>query len=151
MEAVLHKFYSAFARGDHATMGACYHDQARFSDPVFPDLDARGVRAMWKMLLSGGGDLRITFKVLEENANGGRCRWEAFYTFSKTGRPVHNVVSSTVIFKDGLIVKQVDEFDFWRWSRQALGMSGVLLGWTPIVRNKVRTMAADRLRKAMVV
>ena len=149
MEGLLHKFYSAFASGDHATMGACYHDQARFSDPVFPDLDACGARAMWKMLLNGGTDLRITFKVLEENASGGRCRWEAFYTFSKTGRPVHNVVTSAVKFKDGLIVKQVDDFDFWHWSRQALGMSGVLLGWTPIVRNKVRSMAADRLRKAM--
>ena len=40
-----------------------------------------------------------------------------------------------------------DRFDFWRWSRQALGAPGVLLGWTPVIRNKVRGQAAANLRK----
>ena len=147
--SVIDRFYTAFAKSDWATMGSCYSDGAHFSDPVFPDLDAKGVRAMWKMLLTSGRPLRITFTVLEEDATGGRCRWEAFYTFSKSGRPVHNIITSTFTIKDGLIVKQVDAFDLWRWSRQALGTSGVLLGWSPLLRNKVRTQAADNLRKAM--
>lgn len=147
--SVINRFYTAFAKSDWATMGACYSDAALFSDPVFPDLDARGVRAMWKMLLTSGRPLRVTFAVIEENATGGRCRWEAFYTFSKSGRPVHNIITSTFTIKDGMIVRQVDAFDFWRWSRQALGASGLLLGWAPVVRNKVRAMAADSLRKAM--
>ena len=147
--SVINRFYTAFAKSDWATMGSCYSDAARFSDPVFPDLDARGVRAMWRMLLTSGRPLRITFTVIEENATGGRCRWEAFYTFSKSGRAVHNIVTSTFTIKDGLIMVQVDAFDFWGWSRQALGASGVLLGWSPIVRNKVRAMAAANLRKAM--
>jgi len=147
--SVVTRFYTAFAQGDWATMGSCYHNAARFSDPVFPDLDAKGVRAMWKMLLSSGRELRVTFNVLEENATGGRCRWEAFYTFSKSGRPVHNIITSTFTLKDGLIVRQQDVFDFWRWSRQALGTSGLLLGWSPVVRNKVRAFAAEGLHKAM--
>lgn len=146
---VITRFYTAFAQGDWATMAACYHPEARFSDPVFPELDAAGVRAMWKMLLSSGRPLRVTFKVLEETASGGRCRWEAFYTFSRSGRPVHNIIRSTFTLKDGLILRQKDEFSFWRWSRQALGMSGLLLGWTPIVRNKVRAIVAAGLRKSM--
>ena len=147
--SLLHRFYSAFAARDWATMGACYHDEARFSDPVFPDLGAAEVRAMWRMLLTSGTDLRVTFTVLEENERGGRCRWEAFYTFSRTSRPVHNIITSEIAFKDGLIHRQRDRFDFWRWSRQALGASGLLLGWTPLVRNKVRAFASASLRKAM--
>ena len=47
----------------------------------------------------------------------------------------------------GQIVRHKDRFDFWRWSRQALGAPGVLLGWTPVIRNKVRGQAAANLRK----
>ncbi len=147
--SVLTRFYTAFAQRDWSTMGACYADDARFSDPVFPDLDAAGVRGMWKMLLTSGTDLRVTFKVVEESAQRGVCEWEAFYTFSRTGRKVHNIIRSEFELRDGLIVRQRDRFDFWRWSRQALGLSGVLLGWSPLVRNKVRATAAAALRRSM--
>src|SRR5436190_10391577 len=114
--SVIERFYSAFAQRDWAGMGSCYHPDARFSDPVFPDLDAEGVRAMWRMLLTSGRELRITYAVMEENESGGRCDWEAYYQFSRSGRSVHNVVNSDFIIKDGLILQQLDDFDFWRWS-----------------------------------
>jgi len=142
--ALLHTFFTAFAQRDHAVMGACYHPEARFSDPVFPDLDAGSVRAMWKMLLDDGSDLCVSFTVIKEDAKGGRARWEAFYTIGK--RKVHNVITSDFTFKDGLILTQRDRFPFWRWSRQSLGLNGLFLGWTPMVKRKVRELAAERLR-----
>ncbi len=147
--SVIQRFYTAFARRDWSTMGACYHADARFSDPVFPDLDAQEVRVMWKMLLTSGSDLRVTFRGVEESDAKGVCEWEAFYHFSKTGRAVHNIIRSEFELRDGLIFCQRDHFNFWRWSRQALGMSGVLLGWSPLVRNKVRGIASAGLRKAI--
>lgn len=147
--SVLVRFYTAFTQRDWSTMGACYAEDARFSDPVFPDLDAAGVRAMWRMLLTSGTDLRVTFKVLDETPLRAVCAWEAFYTFSKTGRKVHNVIRSEFGLRDGLILRQRDHFDLWRWSRQALGASGWLLGWSSIVRNKVQATAAASLRKVM--
>ena len=50
-------------------------------------------------------------------------------------------------FRDGLIADHVDAFDFWRWARQALGPSGLLLGWTPMLRSKVRGQALAGLRQ----
>ena len=47
----------------------------------------------------------------------------------------------------GRIVKHRDSFDFWKWSRQALGAPGVLLGWTPFLRGKVRGTANANLRR----
>ena len=146
---VLERFYSAFAQRDHSAMGACYHAGARFSDPVFPDLDEAQVRAMWRMLLTSGTDLRITYEVLQAEETRGKVRWQAWYPFSRTGRKVHNVVTSEFVIQDELIIVQRDRFDFWRWSRQALGTPGVVLGWSPLVRNKVRRVAAAGLRKAM--
>ena len=66
---------------------------------------------------------------------------EATYTFAATGRRVHNVIDAEFRFENGLIIEHTDRFDFWRWSRMALGAPGMLLGWTPIVRNKVRGQA----------
>lgn len=146
---VLDRFYTAFAKRDWATMGACYHADATFSDPVFPFLDAEQATGMWKMLLTSGTDLRVTFNVHEETAISGKVQWEALYTFSKTKRPVHNIIKSSFAIKDGLILEHTDHFDFWRWSRQALGTSGLLLGWSPMVRNKVRGIAAANLDKAL--
>jgi limonene-1,2-epoxide hydrolase len=146
---LLDVFFKAFSQRDPVAMGSCYHEAARFTDPVFVDLIAAEARAMWRMLLGRGTDLRITYRIIEENAEGGRCRWEALYTFSRTGRPVRNVVTSTFRFRDGLIVDQRDRFDFWCWARQALGTPGLLLGWSPMLRRKVRSSAREGLAKAM--
>ena len=40
-----------------------------------------------------------------------------------------------------------DSFDFWRWSRQALGTPGAFLGWTPMLRATVRRKASDNLQR----
>ena len=50
------RFYKAFGERDAATMGACYHDHASFSDPVFVGLDATGVRGMRSMLCENAGE-----------------------------------------------------------------------------------------------
>jgi SnoaL-like domain len=130
-------------------MAACYADDALFSDPAFGELNAAETRAMWKMLVGRSNDLRVKFKVLEEDDRRGVCEWQASYTFSSTGRKVRNVIRSEFELRDGLIVRQRDDFDFWRWSRQALGLSGLLLGWTPMLRNKVRGTARAALDRAM--
>lgn len=92
-------------------------------------------------MLRTGGDLpRRGLRALRRGAHR-RPR----YTFSATGRPVHNVVDATFELRDGLIVTHVDEFDFWRWSRQALGPIGVLLGWSSVVRRKVQATARRSL------
>ncbi len=104
---------------------------------------------MWRMLLGGGTAVQVRFEVLEENGAVGVVRWEAEYRFGAGGRPVHNRVYSVFELREGLIYRQRDNFVFWRWAAQALGWKGLLLGWLPLVRNKVRATAAARLARAM--
>ena len=138
------RFYSAFAQRDWATMASCYHPEVHFTDPAF---DLRGPRAaqMWRMLCTQGKDLELTFSGVQADDRVGSAHWDARYTFSKTGRKVHNQIDAQVEFRDGLIGRQVDHFDFWRWSRQALGGAGVLLGWSPFLRGQVQKQAARSL------
>ncbi|MFY7942354.1 MAG: nuclear transport factor 2 family protein, partial [Burkholderiaceae bacterium] len=65
--------------------------------------------------------------------------------FSKTGRQVLNQIDAQFEFSDGLIHRHIDRFDFWRWSRQALGAPGVLLGWSSFLRGQVQQQAARSL------
>lgn len=144
-KALIDRFYTAFAKGDYVTMQHCYADKASFEDPAFGKLNAVEVKAMWEMLISGAKDLRIEFRDVTANSNNGSCRWEAWYTFTATGRSVHNIINAHFTFENDKIVLHRDRFDFWRWSRMALGIPGVLLGWSPFIKNKVRTTARARL------
>lgn len=142
---LINGFYEAFQRRDVAAMAGCYHADIRFSDEVFPDLRGPQASAMWAMLVARGKDLRLAFADVTADDARGAATWEAWYTFSGTGRPVHNVIRAEFAFRDGRIVRHVDRFDFWRWARQALGPAGLLLGWTPYLRAKVRATAARSL------
>jgi ketosteroid isomerase-like protein len=148
-EELIERFYDAFCTGDFRTMQDCYHDEATFRDPVFQALSSPEVKAMWEMLLKAARDLKINYSYVKANDHEGSAHWEAWYTFSKTGRKVHNVINASFTFRDGKIWRHEDQFDLWRWSRQALGMSGVLLGWSPLVVNKVRGTARRGLEKFM--
>ena len=129
-KALLERFYAAFALRDAATMAACYAPAATFVDPVF-DLRGAEIGEMWAMLCARGTDLRVEVRDIAADRERGEAHWEARYTFSGTGRPVHNVIDATFAFDDdGRIVRHQDTFDLWRWSRMALGAKGAALGWT---------------------
>ena len=144
--ALITRFYDAFQRRDAATMGSCYHHDVRFSDEIFPELHGETARAMWRMLCERGNDLTITCTNVHADSATGRAQWDAWYTFSGTGRRVHNRIRAEFTFEDGLIVHHRDRFGFWRWSRQALGPVGVLLGWSRFLRRRVQAQAARSLR-----
>lgn len=69
------------------------------------------------------------------------------YLFS--GRPVTNIINATFTISptSNLIVSQVDAFPFWAWARQALGVPGLLLGWTGYLQGQVQQTAGARLDK----
>ena len=154
-------FYRAFAAKDGDAMASAYASDARFSDPVFTDLRGPEIGAMWKMLCARATDLRIEASGISADDSEGRAHWEAWYTLAhrgsgkvsnaarvtKTGRKVHNVIDATFEFRDSKIAVHRDQFDFWRWSGMALGTSGKLLGWTPMLRNAVRKEARQGLDK----
>jgi hypothetical protein len=145
-ESLLTTFYTAFQQKDFLTMQSCYHTNATFSDPVFQNLNSKEVKAMWQMLLTSSKDLRVEFSNVKADDNAGTCHWEAWYSFSKTKRKVHNVIEARFEFKDGLIYRHIDHFGFRKWARQALGIAGLL----PFVQGKVRATARKSLDKFQI-
>lgn len=130
-------------------MQHAYHSSAEFNDPVFEHLSSAEVKAMWQMLIIYAKDLHISCSHISADDSTGKCQWGAVYTFTTTGRKVHNIIFATFEFRERKIIKHTDKFDFWRWSKMALGTTGLLLGWSPLIINKVRTTARKRLVKFM--
>lgn len=143
---LLHDFYEAFSRRDAGPMASAYAADAHFTDEVFPALYGERIGMMWGMLCAGDEELKIEASGIEADGVRGRARWEAWYTFGG-GRKVHNIIDATFEFRDGRIVRHIDRFDFWRWSRQALGPPGVLFGWSGLLQRKVQALAGAQLER----
>lgn len=148
--ATIERFYAAFAALDAGAMAACYARDARFEDPVFRLEGREDIGAMWAMLCAatrerGRDAWKLEWRDVAAEGEEGRAHWEARYRFSATGRIVHNRIDARFRFRNGLIADHRDDFDFWAWSRQALGLPGLLLGWSPMLRKKVRAQAATKL------
>ncbi len=150
-EATIRRFYEAFARLDGEAMQACYAAEAQFDDEVFSLQGAAQIGGMWRMLCGatrGNEAARAHWKLDVSNITASSAQWEAHYLLGASGRRVHNRIDARFEFDgQGLITRHRDRFDFWAWSRQALGTTGWLLGWTPMLRNKVRYTADGNLRR----
>ncbi len=144
--ALITEFYSAFQRLDADAMAACYTDDVVFSDPAFGELRGRDAGDMWRMLTTRAKDFSLTFDSVRSDDTRGSAHWVATYLFSATGNTVVNDIQARFVFRDGKICEHHDSFDLWRWSRQALGTKGLLLGWTPLVKNAVRAQARKGLK-----
>ena len=151
--ATINAFYTAFAQLDTAQMSACYADNAHFQDEVFDLQGKTEIMGMWGMLCDavkakGRSDWQLSFSEVQASGHQGSAHWEPIYRFTATGRLVHNVIDAQFVFDErGLITSHRDSFDFWSWSRQALGTPGLLLGWSPVLRRQVKKQANASLRK----
>jgi ketosteroid isomerase-like protein len=140
-QELITRFYTAFAAHDGAAMAACYAPDVKFSDPVFTDLVGPEAGAMWKMLTGRAADLEVELVAHTATETTGTAHWIANYTFTQTGHHVVNDVHAHFRFADGLIAEHMDDFNFYKWSRQALGFTGMLFGWTPIIHGAVKRKA----------
>ena len=148
--ATIARFYAAFAALDAAAMSACYASDARFADEVFTLQGRDNIGAMWTMLCAasaanGAGQWRLEVANIVADDLNGSADWQVWYRFSATARAVHNRIHASMNFRDGLIARHQDSFSFWAWARQALGLPGLLLGWSPFLRARVVAQAVAKL------
>lgn len=155
-EQLVKVFYTCFQQRDWKGMLDCYHKDIFFYDPVFLNLEGPEVHAMWEMLLRNAKDLELNFSNIRmepaaepSTETYGSCNWVATYTFSQTGRRIVNKGKALFTFSEGKIAEHQDDWNFWKWIRQALGLPGILLGWTPMLQNKIRRQARKNLEKFM--
>lgn len=148
--ATIEKFYSAFQQLDFDGMNSCYADDIPFSDPVFGLLRGNETKAMWQMLCTKANNFSLHFNDIKtDDGEYYTCNWTATYQFSKTNRTVVNYCKAYMRMQDGVIIEHSDGFNFYKWCRQALGLPGLIFGWTSFMQKKVSKNAQNQLFKFM--
>jgi hypothetical protein len=147
-EKIVTKFYDAFANADASKMCEYYHPDIEFRDPIFGSLKGNDACQMWEMLIARSNEnIKIKLSEVKSNDYHGTARWEATYYFSKNKRKVVNSIRAEFFFQDGLMRRHTDDFDIWKWSKQALGLTEYLFGWTGFMQNKTHINAVLSLKK----
>ncbi|KZS41367.1 limonene-1,2-epoxide hydrolase [Aquimarina aggregata] len=149
MKELIKTFYTGLSELDADKMISCYHEDVIFEDPGFGQLKGDRAKAMWRMLCKNARNFKVEFSKIESDDQHGSAHWEAWYTFSKTGRPVHNIIDAKFEFKDGKIIKHTDHFNLHRWASQAIGWKGKLLGGTKFFKKKLTLQTNTLLDKFM--
>lgn len=144
-QEIIHSFYTAFQNMEAEKMVSLYADHVYFEDPAFGKLHGERARNMWRMLIESqqGKDFRIEFKNVTEHS----AHWEAFYTFTPSGRKVHNVIHAQFEIENGKIVRHIDHFNLHSWAKQALGVKGWVLGGTSFFQRKLELQTNSMLEK----
>ena len=137
---LIERFYAAFDRHDGDDDGRLLRAGcAVLGSGVRRVAGRAGRRDVADAHRAGGGPRRRARRA-RCRRDDGTAHWIAHYTF-RTGRKVVNDIQAAFRFENGLIAEHDDSFDFYKWSRQALGPPGLLLGWTPLLRAKVQKEA----------
>lgn len=150
-EQKIRDFYKHFAQKNYQKMAETYTENAVFFDEVFTLEGVQEISSMWQMLCQGASqDFKVICTKAQANEQTGSAEWEASYTFSQTGRKVHNRIKAHFDFENGKIKFHEDTFNFWKWARQAFGWTGFLIGWTGFFKNKVREKVNQNLERFML-
>ncbi|KAG8751620.1 hypothetical protein FRC14_007723 [Serendipita sp. 396] len=171
-EQLVEKYLAAYKAYDLAAMDACTDPEFTFSDPAFPSLNckyeprsswpighpnfvsvAKQAKGMFSMFVNNRekNKMELEYKDIKKGIND--LTYTATYTvrYIFTGRPVTNVIQSTFTISptSNLLLSQVDAFPFYTWAKQALGLPGLLLGWTGYLQSQVQHNAGQSLEKYM--
>lgn len=150
-EQQLNKLFQCLNAHEHKDIADCYHEEASFEDIAFRLKGKKQIHAMWDMICSDTeagvkSDIKLEIKELSANDSTGHAVVLEDYTYRDNGRKVHNRIVSKFKFRDGLIVKQIDECDPVCWASQAFGgIKGCVAGHIEFFR---RLKAMNKLKKA---
>ncbi len=136
---IITEFYNNFSEGNAQGMTQYYHKDIVFNDPIFGTLKKERAFKMWEMLLSKKSEhTTISFDNIIEKEGFITVNWTATYLFGPQQRKVVNNVLATFRFQENKIIEHSDSFDLWKWTRQALGTSGYLMGWSSFMQKKIQ-------------
>ncbi|RKR82268.1 SnoaL-like protein [Mucilaginibacter gracilis] len=147
-EKLILDFYDNLRKGDVKKIGNFYAKNATFRDPIFISLNASQASAMWAMVVKEK-DFQIDIKKIDISDRFLTADCTLIWT-CENGKKVLNDITSRFAFNtDGKILLHSNHFDVYKLVKQTTGTIGVLFGWTKVLRNRTRRLAAEKLNYFM--
>ncbi|MFK7950487.1 MAG: nuclear transport factor 2 family protein [Saprospiraceae bacterium] len=145
-QQLIQVFFTAFANKDLDTMLDCYHKNVIYDDVGFGKQEGEKAKKVWRFLIQNvDKNAIITFSNIQISASTGQANWTTKYTFGK--RKITNQITATFRFQDGKIIYHKDDYSLWKWSQQAFGLIGFLIGWLPLFRWLIRWQMQRNLQR----
>ena len=149
---LINNFYASFQQLDFQGMASCYDENIVFFDPVFGLLSEPEVNSMWQMVCTTAVDFSLTYgNILELDDEYSTCDWVSTYTLPENNRRVVNKVRANMRFSEGKIIEHSDAFSIHQWSKQAMGLSGELLGWNSFFQRHIKNRAKKKLTEFLIL
>lgn len=145
---ILQNYYDVFQNLELDKMSNYYHSDVEFYDHAFGTLNKDELMAMWSMLFHKAfKSLTIEVSNIKVVDNIGFAHVECYYTYSLTNRKVHNIIDTTIKFKEDKIIKQIDIFNLKRWAEQSLGWKQSVFAGTTFFKNRLQKQTGTALDK----
>ena len=136
-QQVIEQFYTALSNRDIKALSNCYHEEVVYSDVGFGIQKGKDAKLVWQFLMNNVDEnFMVTFSDIQANETRGSANWVAKYQFNQ--RNIENQITATFQFQNGKIIYHKDKYSLWKWSQQAFGFLGYLIGWLPLFRWLVR-------------
>jgi hypothetical protein len=146
----IQRFYTAFQQLDAAGMNSCYAADIMYSDPVYGLLRGEEVHALWEMTCRDVKDFSLRFSnITSDDDEYYTCDWQMTYLYPPTGRRVVSNGKAYMQLNNGVIAGHSDGYKYYRWCRQAYGLTGLVFGWSGFMHKRVRRAAIRRLNRFM--
>lgn len=122
-----------------------YHKNVVYDDVGFGKQKGENAKAVWQFLIENvDKNAVITFSNIQTFATTGQVNWSTTYYFGK--RKIKNNITATFRFQDDKIIYHKDDYSLWKWSQQAFGILGYLIGWSPVFHWLIRWQMQQNLR-----
>lgn len=140
-------FFEAYSRRNTGDMCNRYSSLIYYSDPVFGLLKDEQVIKMWQFRVANSNELSLIYgNISDRGDNYYTCEWTATYRFAPTGKKIIHKAKAYMKVEDGIITEHSDAYSFYKWIRQAYGISGWILGWSSVYKKRVRKKLLEQLQ-----
>jgi ketosteroid isomerase-like protein len=139
---LVEQHYKAIQAKDADAILAVYAADCRIDHPLIGRMSKDEFSKAVQAFIRQTPDYELEFQISHAGAQRVDAEWALTHVFHLTGRTIRLAGATTYFLSANRITRHIDQFDRRAWSRQAMGMTGLVLsfvpGWRSFVERELR-------------
>jgi hypothetical protein len=139
---LVEQLFKAFQSKDTDAIFATYAADCQFDHPLIGRLSKNEFSMAIRAFMRATPDYELAFQINHTDAKRVDVEWTITHIFHLTAKVIKQHGTTTCFLSNNRIVQQIDKFDRRAWSRQAMGMTGLVLsfvpGWRSFIERELR-------------
>jgi hypothetical protein len=139
---IIDRLFKAFQSKDADAILAAYSAKCQFNHPLIGCMSKDEFSKAVQIFIRETPDYELAFQINHVSAKRVEVEWTMTHIFHLTGRIIKQNGKTTCFLSANSVVRQIDQFDRRIWSRQAMGVTGLVLsfvpGWKSFIERELR-------------